>query len=208
MDAGPSHTLHRLSSSESEEYSDADSEFEEEDSMVDGDPQDGVFVEARAAASDYSDEYDDETPDRSDKGKGAAHGTRRHNGTQEHAPHHSRHKSEDSRSWSDLDVSMIIALLSPVGNWLTGGDHVKNLFLLLLLVFYLHQLIEGELFSRQFTLLLTCQQYRGDFTRALGRTSLHALPRSLSTSPTKAQRLRGLLSRSFILSSCYISPAV
>ncbi|KIP01845.1 hypothetical protein PHLGIDRAFT_131070 [Phlebiopsis gigantea 11061_1 CR5-6] len=46
------------------------------------------------------------------------------------------------RSWSDLNLSMIVALVSPIGNWLTGSDHVKNLLLLLLLVFYLHQLIE------------------------------------------------------------------
>jgi hypothetical protein len=35
-----------------------------------------------------------------------------------------------------------VALISPVGNWLTGGDHVKNLLLLLLLIYYLHQIIE------------------------------------------------------------------
>ena len=53
-------------------------------------------------------------------------------------------KSKESRSWTDLEWSIIVALLSPVGNWLTGSDHVKNLFLLLLLIFYLHQLIEGQ----------------------------------------------------------------
>ena len=47
------------------------------------------------------------------------------------------------RSWSDLNLSMVVALVSPIGNWLTGSDHVKNLLLLMLLVFYLHQLIEG-----------------------------------------------------------------
>ncbi|KAL0068230.1 hypothetical protein AAF712_004615 [Marasmius tenuissimus] len=34
------------------------------------------------------------------------------------------------------------ALVSPIGNWLTGGDHVKNVVLVLLLLFYLHQIIE------------------------------------------------------------------
>jgi hypothetical protein len=55
-------------------------------------------------------------------------------------------KKKESRTWSDLEWSMIIALVSPVGNWLTGSDHVKHLFLLLLLIFYLHQLVEGQLF--------------------------------------------------------------
>ena len=47
-------------------------------------------------------------------------------------------------SWSDLDLSVVIALISPIGHWLTGGDHIKNLFLIVLLIFYLHQLIQGE----------------------------------------------------------------
>jgi hypothetical protein len=49
-----------------------------------------------------------------------------------------------SRSWTDLNMSIAIALLSPIGNWLTGSDHVKHLCLLLLLIYYLHQLIEGK----------------------------------------------------------------
>ena len=46
-------------------------------------------------------------------------------------------------SWTDLNLSIVLALVSPVGHWLTGSDHVKHLCLLLLLVYYLHQLIEG-----------------------------------------------------------------
>jgi hypothetical protein len=38
---------------------------------------------------------------------------------------------------------VLLALAPPTGNWLTGGDHVKDLLLLLLLVFYLHQIVEG-----------------------------------------------------------------
>ncbi|KAI0078442.1 hypothetical protein K474DRAFT_1594123 [Panus rudis PR-1116 ss-1] len=45
-------------------------------------------------------------------------------------------------SWSDLDLSLVIALVSPIGNWLTGSDHIKNTFLIAFLIFYLHQLIE------------------------------------------------------------------
>jgi hypothetical protein len=41
-------------------------------------------------------------------------------------------------------LSVVVALVSPIGHWLTGGDHIKNLFLIVLLIFYLHQLIQGE----------------------------------------------------------------
>jgi hypothetical protein len=47
-------------------------------------------------------------------------------------------------STSELDLSIFIALISPLGNWITGGDHVRDLLLIALLVFYLHQLITGE----------------------------------------------------------------
>lgn len=50
-------------------------------------------------------------------------------------------------SWADLDLSIVVALVSPIGSWLTGGDHIKNLFLIVLLIFYLHQLIQGILFA-------------------------------------------------------------
>ncbi|KAI6143279.1 hypothetical protein BKA82DRAFT_4184642 [Pisolithus tinctorius] len=46
------------------------------------------------------------------------------------------------KAWYEFDLAITVALVSPVGNWLTGGDHVKNVMLLLLLVFYLHQIIE------------------------------------------------------------------
>ena len=48
-------------------------------------------------------------------------------------------------SWTDLDLSVVVALVAPVGNWLTGNDHLKNLFLILLLIVYLHQVIQGML---------------------------------------------------------------
>ena len=61
-------------------------------------------------------------------------------------PSSSRKESREShlsRAWYEFDLAVIVALVSPIGNWLTGGDHVKNLFLILLLIFYLHHLIEG-----------------------------------------------------------------
>ena len=137
------------------------------------------FVPCDPAARDDADAdasltLDSPTVDRKGKGKGVTNGTAKHAGTYERVPQHTRRKSEESRSWSDLDVSMIIALLSPVGNWLTGGDHVKNLFLLLLLIFYLHQLIEGELHVQSSSMLLTVRQYRGNSTRVL----VHTFPRA------------------------------
>lgn len=57
----------------------------------------------------------------------------------------SRREPTSTTTWLGLDISIIIALVSPIGNLLTGGDHVKNLLLLLLLIYYLHQLVEGTL---------------------------------------------------------------
>ncbi|KAF8809930.1 hypothetical protein BYT27DRAFT_7135760 [Phlegmacium glaucopus] len=62
---------------------------------------------------------------------------------------HRRHTHDDSdpmspysRAWYEFDLAVVVALVSPVGNWLTGGDHIKNLLLIVLLIFYLHQIIE------------------------------------------------------------------
>ncbi|KAJ7438662.1 hypothetical protein B0H11DRAFT_2293778 [Mycena galericulata] len=46
------------------------------------------------------------------------------------------------RAWYQPSLPVLLALAPPIGNWLTGGDHVKNLLLLLLLVLYLPQLVE------------------------------------------------------------------
>ena len=142
MDAGPSHTSQQSLSSEYASYSDTDSNCTSSDYEGDRDVNDEVSSEARPAASDYSDEYEGQSPGSKGKGKGKANPNVRHQ--KGDATLKVKVQREDrARSWSDLNVSMIIALLSPVGNWLTGSDHVKNLFLLLLLVFYLHQLTEG-----------------------------------------------------------------
>ncbi|KAK7022514.1 hypothetical protein R3P38DRAFT_2961237 [Favolaschia claudopus] len=47
-----------------------------------------------------------------------------------------------ARPWYKPSLPIILALAPPIGNWLTGGDHLKDLVLLLLLIFYLHQLVE------------------------------------------------------------------
>ncbi|KAL6308817.1 hypothetical protein BKA93DRAFT_724892 [Sparassis latifolia] len=67
------------------------------------------------------------------KGKGSVYSSR---------PSAVDRTQSSSSSWADLDLSVIVAFVSPIGNWLTGGDHIKNLFLIILLIFYLHQLIE------------------------------------------------------------------
>lgn len=53
--------------------------------------------------------------------------------------------SPRSRAWYEFDLAVVVALVSPIGNWLTGGDHIKHLLLIALLIFYLHQIIEGML---------------------------------------------------------------
>ena len=55
--------------------------------------------------------------------------------------------SPTSRAWYEFDLAVVVALVSPIGNWLTGGDHIKNLLLVSLLIFYLHQIVEGIPFS-------------------------------------------------------------
>jgi len=54
----------------------------------------------------------------------------------------SREAQPSGSSWTDMDLSIILALAAPIGNWLTGTDHLKNVFLICLLIFYLHQIIE------------------------------------------------------------------
>lgn len=49
-----------------------------------------------------------------------------------------------SSSWADLDLSIIVAVIAPLVNWLTGSDQLKNLFLILFLIVYLHQLVQGR----------------------------------------------------------------
>ncbi|KAI0742564.1 hypothetical protein C8Q80DRAFT_1108746 [Daedaleopsis nitida] len=85
-----------------------------------------------------SQEYHDALPIRSDtKGKASPAAAKRAQAT-----HPQASPTKKSSSWTDLDLSIIVALVSPIGNWLTGGDHIKNIFLIILLIFYLHQIIE------------------------------------------------------------------
>ncbi|KAF8963315.1 hypothetical protein BDZ97DRAFT_1919976 [Flammula alnicola] len=58
------------------------------------------------------------------------------------APEDRSSMSPNARAWYEFDLAVVVALVSPIGNWLTGTDHIKNLFLIFLLIFYLHQIIE------------------------------------------------------------------
>ena len=49
-----------------------------------------------------------------------------------------------SSPWKDLDVSVVISLLTPLLSWTFGAEYVKNVLVALFLVYYLHQLIEGS----------------------------------------------------------------
>ena len=56
-----------------------------------------------------------------------------------------RKSSRRTSFGTDLDLSVIIALVAPLVNWLTGSDHLESLFLVLFLIVYLHQLVQGTL---------------------------------------------------------------
>lgn len=81
-----------------------------------------------------------------------------HSRTIDHEYHHHHYDHHDSqadipqRAWYEFDLAVMVALISPFGNWLTGGDHIKNFLFIALVVFYLHQVIEGN--SLLLTLLL------------------------------------------------------
>ncbi|KZP13970.1 hypothetical protein FIBSPDRAFT_935986 [Athelia psychrophila] len=126
--------------------------IQEEDEM-----SDAAASEILSAEGSDSGEYDSdetETPNYRN-GNGHANGNGNGNGNGQHysgtaesmrhedvAEYPSSAAQPKLSSWADLDLSVIIALVSPIGQWLTGGDHIKNLFLMVLLVFYLHQLIQ------------------------------------------------------------------
>ena len=103
-----------------------------------GSVSEGTATEGESDSESTEQDYQEALPSRADvKGKAPASpsGAR--------GPAAAPPPPKKTGSWTDLDLSIIVALVSPIGNWLTGGDHIKNLFLIILLIFYLHQLIEG-----------------------------------------------------------------
>jgi hypothetical protein len=71
-----------------------------------------------------------------------------------------------SSSWTDLDLSVIVVIITPFVNWLTGSDHLKNLFLVLFLIVYLQQLIQGTSLPSYLVsaILLIYLKFHGSFT--------------------------------------------
>ena len=49
-----------------------------------------------------------------------------------------------SSPWKDLDISVVISILTPLLSWAFGTEYVKNVLVAIFLVYYLHQLIEGS----------------------------------------------------------------
>lgn len=49
----------------------------------------------------------------------------------------------ESRPWYLPSLAVACALVPPVGNLLTGGDEIRNLIFMVLLMWYLHQIVEG-----------------------------------------------------------------
>ena len=67
--------------------------------------------------------------------------------------------SPSSRAWYEFDLAVVVALVSPIGNWLTGGDHIESLLLIVLLIFYLHHIIESTSLSSPLLLLTLIDAY-------------------------------------------------
>ncbi|KAI0694923.1 hypothetical protein C8T65DRAFT_666270 [Cerioporus squamosus] len=97
----------------------------------------GSASEDESPESEY---HDAPSPSSDRKGKGRA--TSPPVMPRRTSAHEEVSKARRLSSWADLDLSIIVALVSPIGNWLTGGDHIKNVFLIILLIFYLHQIVE------------------------------------------------------------------
>ncbi|KAH0834104.1 hypothetical protein J3R83DRAFT_11392 [Lanmaoa asiatica] len=97
----------------------------------------------------------------------------------------------NERAWYEFDLSVVLALLSPIANWLTGSDYVKNILLILLLVFYLHQIIEVP-----WSLYLASRP----------RRALHTLPQDYTSTADKYHR--AALSELHILEIFYLTLSV
>jgi len=48
------------------------------------------------------------------------------------------------KEWYEFDRTVLLVLISPIGSWVTGnGEWIRDLILVVLGVYYLHQIIEG-----------------------------------------------------------------
>ena len=60
-----------------------------------------------------------------------------------------------SSPWRDLDISVVISILTPLLSWAFGREYMKNVLVAIFLVYYLHQLIEGSYACEGYLTLLT-----------------------------------------------------
>ena len=111
---------------------------------------DSVEDIAPSSVTDYESLSDTSGSENGDDKTGEQH--EQPEGLEEHEHlRHRRHTHDDSsptsrsRAWYEFDLAVVVALVSPVGNWLTGGDHIKHLLLIVLLILYLHQIIESTI---------------------------------------------------------------
>ncbi|KAF9791975.1 hypothetical protein BJ322DRAFT_996754 [Thelephora terrestris] len=52
------------------------------------------------------------------------------------------HDQAPSSPWRDLDMSVVISILTPLLSWAFGREYMKNILVAIFLIYYLHQLIE------------------------------------------------------------------
>ena len=61
----------------------------------------------------------------------------------------------NSSSRKELDISVVISILTPLLSWVFGREYMKNILVAIFLVYYLHQLIEGSYSCEMCSTLLT-----------------------------------------------------
>ena len=65
------------------------------------------------------------------------------------------HDNIASSPRKDLDLSVVISLLIPLLCWVFGTEYTKNIIVVIFLLYYLHQLIEGSYWRERCLTLLT-----------------------------------------------------
>ncbi|KIY64608.1 hypothetical protein CYLTODRAFT_445888 [Cylindrobasidium torrendii FP15055 ss-10] len=104
---------------------------------------DYVTDESASGSTEYSDAEANTTQATSPPPSPTMHKGVHFNDSEEDSLDELQRRATRKRKWYQFDMAVIIALISPLGNLLTGGDLVKNLVYVLLLLFYLHQVVEA-----------------------------------------------------------------
>ena len=117
-------------------------EMKHHDSVEDIAPSSFTDYESQSDTSG-SENGDDKAGEEHERSEGVKEQEHEHSRRRRHI-HHDSSPTTRSRAWYEFDLAVVVALVSPVGNWLTGGDHIKHLLLIVLLLLYLHQVIESN----------------------------------------------------------------